>query len=102
VAATVALLRGYPDALRAVEVAWDRYGAVGPPTDADAGVALLLTLGTGEVVMSRNLRSYLDSWGTEGAPLPMNIQPPSIVSAAARHSYASRSHRRLPFGEQGV
>jgi thiamine biosynthesis lipoprotein len=75
VAAKVALLRGYPHALRAVEAAWERYGAVGPETDADAGVALALTFGTGEVVTSKNLWAYLASWGTQGATLPMHIDP---------------------------
>jgi FAD:protein FMN transferase len=73
VAAKVALLRGYPDALHAVDAAWQRYGAVGPLTDADAGVALVLTFGNGEVALSDNLRSYLDSWATDGASLSMNI-----------------------------
>lgn len=73
VAAKVALLRGYPAALRAVEAAWERYGAVGPETDVDAGVALVLTFGTGEVVQSKNVAAYLASWGTDGAPLPMTV-----------------------------
>lgn len=76
VAAKVALLRGYPRALQAVEAAWKRYGAVGPETDADAGVALALTFGNGEVVLSQNLSAYLASWGTQGATLPMNVRPP--------------------------
>lgn len=75
VAAKVALLRGYPDALRAIEAAWERYGAVGPETDADAGVALVLTLGDGAVALSANLPAYLETWGTEGAALPLNVFP---------------------------
>ena len=73
VAAKVALLRGYPDALRYVETAWERYGAVGPETDADAGIALVLTFGDGEVALSSNLSAYLATWGTAGAALPMNV-----------------------------
>lgn len=79
VAAKVALLRGYPAALHAVEAAWERYGAVGPETDADAGVALVLTFGTREVEQSKNVAAYLASWGTEGAPLPMSV--PSTVAS---------------------
>lgn len=75
VAAKVALLRGYPDALRGVEAAWERYGAVGPETDVDAGVALALTFGSGEITLSSNFRAYLETWGTEGAALPMNVLP---------------------------
>jgi thiamine biosynthesis lipoprotein len=75
-AAKVALLRGYPDALRAVEAAWERYGAVGPELDADAGVALVLAFGNGEVELSTNLSAYLATWGTRGAALPMTVCPP--------------------------
>jgi FAD:protein FMN transferase len=75
VAAKVALLRGYPDALRAIEAAWEHYGAVGPETDADAGVALVLTFGNGEVATSENLNAFLATWGTDGAPLPMAVSP---------------------------
>jgi thiamine biosynthesis lipoprotein len=82
VAAKVALLRGHPNALRTVEAAWARYGAVGPATDADAGVALILTFGNGEVALSGNLRSYLDSWGTQGAALSMNVAMPYTSSSA--------------------
>jgi thiamine biosynthesis lipoprotein len=67
VAAKVALLRGYPDALTQVEAAWRTPMA----TEADAvyrdeHVALLLALGTGEVVCSANLREYLEIFGGEG------------------------------------
>lgn len=70
VAAKVALLRGYPAALRAVEDAWARYGAVGPEANCDAGVALVLILGTGDVMLSSNMADYLATWGTAGAALP--------------------------------
>ena len=73
VAAKVALLRGYPDALRAVEASWERYGALGPDDDADAAVALLLVLGSGRVVLSSNVEAYLRGWGTQGAALPLAL-----------------------------
>ena len=73
VAAKVALLRGYPGALAAVESAWKRYGALGPRDDGDAGVALALVFGTGEIVFSKNLNEYLATWGTQGAMLPMMV-----------------------------
>lgn len=81
VAAKVALLRGFPEALRRVEAAWERYGAIGPADDpdADAGVALLLTFGSGEVAMSHNVTTYLDSWGTNGAPLPLKVPSPAFA-----------------------
>ncbi|HEX5546275.1 MAG TPA: FAD:protein FMN transferase [Ktedonobacterales bacterium] len=73
VAAKVALLRGYPAALAAVESAWKRYGALGPRDDGDAGVALALVFGSGEIVFSRNLKEYLATWGTQGAMLPLMV-----------------------------
>ncbi|HKT37276.1 MAG TPA: FAD:protein FMN transferase [Ktedonobacterales bacterium] len=73
VAAKMALLRGYPGALAAVESAWERYGALGPRDDSDAGVALALVFGTGEIVFSKNLNEYLATWGTQGAMLPMMV-----------------------------
>jgi thiamine biosynthesis lipoprotein len=77
VAAKVALLRGYPAALRAVEAAWERPIALGlgAPLDADAAVALVLTLGTGEVVVSSNLSAYLATWGTAGVALSTSTEP---------------------------
>jgi len=83
VAAKVALLRGYPSALAAVESAWERYGALGPRNDGDAGVALALVFGTGEIVFSRNLNEYLATWGTQGAMLPLMVGsalPPLTLS----------------------
>jgi thiamine biosynthesis lipoprotein len=76
VAAKVALLRGNPGALQTVEAAWKRYGAIGPETDADAGVALALTFGNGEIALSQNLSAYLATWGTQDASLAMNVWPP--------------------------
>ena len=71
VAAKVALLRGYPQALRAVEAAWaegaaraDAVRSVTPYTDE--GVALVLTLGSGEVVASSNIGEYLETLGGGG------------------------------------
>jgi thiamine biosynthesis lipoprotein len=82
VAAKVALLRGSDDyfqALAPVERAWsDREaqitsaacstaaeGSAVPPF-GDAGVALILVLGTGEVVCSANLQAYLQTLGGGG------------------------------------
>ncbi|MGO8946617.1 MAG: FAD:protein FMN transferase [Ktedonobacterales bacterium] len=70
VAAKVALLRGYPSALHAVEAAWERPISLGGPLDADTAVALVLSFGTGEVAVSGNLEAYLATWGTEGVRLP--------------------------------
>jgi hypothetical protein len=75
VAAKVALLRGHPRALRAVEAAWERYGAVGPEGEVDVGVAVVLTFGSGAFAQSRNVAAYLTTWGTDGAPLPMAVSP---------------------------
>ncbi len=81
VAAKVALLRGAPEAIEAVEAAWDRFGAFDARGDShaqgadDSGVALFLTSGDGEFMMSRNMQDYLASWGTEGAALPVRIPP---------------------------
>lgn len=73
VATKVALLRGYPAALHAVEAIWDTAGPLGNADDADAGVALVLVLGTGEVVLSANLGDYLATWGTADALLPLTV-----------------------------
>ena len=77
VAAKVALLRGYPAALRLVDDAWTASAAFRAGADADAseassvgyddeGVALLLTLDTGEVVTSAHIQNYLTSLGGGG------------------------------------
>ena len=81
VAAKVALLRGAPEAVQAVDAAWDRFGALDPQGDShaqgavDIGVALFLTFGSGEFMMSRNIQEYLASRGTEAAALPVRIPP---------------------------
>jgi thiamine biosynthesis lipoprotein len=70
VAAKVALLRGFPQALTVVDTAWrasygsDPHGAGDPYGDAD--VALLMLLGTGEVACSANLPDYLAALGGGG------------------------------------
>ena len=74
VAAKVALLRGNPLAFSVIERAWERYGALSPENDADVGVALALVFGNGAIRFSKNLASYLASWGTEGAPLPLVVR----------------------------
>jgi thiamine biosynthesis lipoprotein len=77
VAAKVALLRGYPAAVEMIDAAWESTlegapaGSSAPaagrlPPYGDAGVALLLTLPTGEVVCTRNLPHYLTSLGGGG------------------------------------
>src|SRR5215469_2593389 len=69
-AAKVALLRGYPAALQVVEAAWDGAqaddAAYAASDYGDAGVALLLVLGSGEVVCSTNLAEYLEHQGSGG------------------------------------
>jgi len=66
VAAKVALLRGFPRALEAVEAAWKtNNGSSVTPYD-DNGVALLLALGTGKVVCSTNMQDYLATIGAGG------------------------------------
>jgi thiamine biosynthesis lipoprotein len=71
IAAKVALLRGYPQALLAVEAAWVGVGGT-PGVDGasaaygDAPVALLLVLGSGQVAASSNLAEYLATWGGGG------------------------------------
>lgn len=65
VAAKLALLRGYPAALRAVEETWNVAGGDAAPY-TDAGVALLLVMGDGRVVCSENLRDWLATCGGGG------------------------------------
>jgi FAD:protein FMN transferase len=76
VAAKLALLRGFPEALTIVDASWTAFcgydaDAAGAACDAgaaygDAAVALLLLLGTGEVVCSANLQDYLATVGGGG------------------------------------
>jgi FAD:protein FMN transferase len=65
VAAKVALLRGQPQALAAVEQAW-KAKSQDKTRFGDGHVALLLVLGSGEVVCSSNLREHLATIGSEG------------------------------------
>ncbi|HEX8732289.1 MAG TPA: FAD:protein FMN transferase [Ktedonobacterales bacterium] len=69
VAAKVAILRGYPLALRVVEEAWARAATTDTLTDeyyGDTPVALLLTLSDGRLVPSANLDDYLTTHGGGG------------------------------------
>ncbi len=67
VAAKVALLRGYPAALRAVEAAWTNHSEAEARGPLDESVALLLVLGNGEIVLSANMNEYLATCGAGGA-----------------------------------
>jgi len=73
VAAKLAALRGRAPALRAVDGAWE--SATRLPADANA--ALLLTLGTGQVILSDHFRDYLGAWATERAPDPQATPAPT-------------------------
>jgi thiamine biosynthesis lipoprotein len=66
VAAKVALLRGYPEALHAVEAAWNERGRAEPHLAAEEGVALLLVLGDGQIALSANMNEYLAVCGAGG------------------------------------
>jgi FAD:protein FMN transferase len=59
VAAKVALLRGFPHALHAVEDAWQ--------SSPELGVALILVLGSGAVWCSLNIESYLQQYGGDSS-----------------------------------
>jgi thiamine biosynthesis lipoprotein len=66
VAAKVALLRGYPDALYVVEQAWDASRVAEVAPYKDGAVALLLVLGNGTVVCSANIHEFLTHVGGGG------------------------------------
>ncbi len=66
VAAKVALLRGYPDALEQVERSWDASRAANAVPYGDGAVALLLILGDGAVVCSANIHEFLSHIGGGG------------------------------------
>lgn len=73
VAVKVAIMQGYPRALRAVESAWTQAAPRGAASPAEAiggygqwPVALALTLGTGEIVCSANFDAYLATFGGGG------------------------------------
>ena len=76
IAAKVAVLRGYPAALSAVERAWNAWAERRTDDEetaqantngyGDAPVALVLLMGSGEVIASTNLQAYLDTLGGGG------------------------------------
>lgn len=66
VAAKVALLRGYPEALHQVEHAWEARHGAGPVRYGDVSVALLLILGDGNIVCSANIHEFLADVGGGG------------------------------------
>lgn len=68
IAAKVALLRGYPDALFSVEAAWAREQESSPASSSygDDRVGLILVLGNGVVKCSTNLEAYLKAQGGGG------------------------------------
>lgn len=66
VAAKVALLRGYPEALHQVEHAWEARHGPGPVRYGDESVALLLILGDGNIVCSANIHGFLADVGGGG------------------------------------
>lgn len=66
VAAKVALLRGYPEALQHVEQAWDSGRVADAPPFGDEAVALLLILGNGRVICSANIQEFLTHVGDGG------------------------------------
>lgn len=74
VAAKVAIMQGYPQALRTVERAWAQKTDDAPSGQAEiaahfgpAPVALIPALGTGETVCSANLHDYLTAFGGGGS-----------------------------------
>lgn len=67
VAAKVALLRGYPEALHQVESAWDAERAADAAPYSDGSVALMLILGNGSIVCSANIHEFLSTVGGGGA-----------------------------------
>jgi hypothetical protein len=66
VAAKVALLRGYPEAVERVDRAWksDRRRAHAPYGDVE--VALLLVMGSGAIYHSAHLETWLSTRGGGG------------------------------------
>jgi thiamine biosynthesis lipoprotein len=66
VAAKVALLRGYPAALKQVGRAWKSDRRRLRPAYSDVGVALLLVMGSGAVHTSAHLEIWLERYGGGG------------------------------------
>lgn len=99
VAAKVALLRGYPQALAAVEHAWQTRREASVRSYGDADVALLLVLGTGVVKCSANFQEYLETRG--GGEIYGSLDAIIAAHDAGRCQpdpmvyYARHGHRRL-------
>jgi hypothetical protein len=66
VAAKVALLRGYPEALERVARAWKSDRRRPRPPYSDVDVALLLVMGSGAVHTSTHLERWLERYGGGG------------------------------------
>jgi thiamine biosynthesis lipoprotein len=66
VAAKVALLRGYPEALERVARGWKSDRQRPRPPYGDVDVALLLVMGSGAVHVSTHLEPWLDRYGGGG------------------------------------
>jgi FAD:protein FMN transferase len=66
VAAKVALLRGYPEALERVARAWKSDRGRPRPPYGDVDVALLVVMGSGAVHVSTHLEAWLERYGGGG------------------------------------
>jgi thiamine biosynthesis lipoprotein len=66
IAAKVALLRGYPDALERVARGWKSDRRRLRPLYGDVDVALLLVMGSGAVYISAHLEAWLNRYGGGG------------------------------------
>ena len=67
VAAKVALLRGFPDAMERVARGWKSDRRRPRPPYGDVDVALLLVMGSGAVHVSAHLEAWLDRYGGGGS-----------------------------------
>ncbi len=67
VAAKVALLRGYPEAMERVARGWKSDRRRPRPPYGDVDVALLLVMGSGAVHVSAHLEAWLDRYGGGGS-----------------------------------
>ncbi|HEY7094222.1 MAG TPA: FAD:protein FMN transferase [Ktedonobacterales bacterium] len=67
VAAKVALLRGYPEAIERVARGWKSDRQRPRPPYGDVDVALLLVMGSGAVHVSAHLEAWLDRYGGGGS-----------------------------------
>jgi thiamine biosynthesis lipoprotein len=66
VAAKIALLRSYPEAMECVERGWKSDRRRPRPRYGDVDVALLLVMGSGAVHVSAHLEAWLDRYGGGG------------------------------------